>query len=191
MSLVSVSAQSGVPLLLDRFTDTDGTSLDLHRADVGGVCWTENQGDFEIASNRARAVAAASQQIATAECRRADVTLTCDLIPAASGSPGVVLRYTNTLNFWYLRASEAGNTFALVEVNAGVFTTRATTAVAIVAGVTYALRVVTSGTTITATLDGGSQITWPSAALNSTVTRHGITDADAAASSIDNFLVTA
>jgi hypothetical protein len=63
----------------------------------------------------------------------------------ASGSPGLVFRKSSSNNLWKLVLNRAGNTLDLIERNAGVDTTRATTAFTWVTGDTYLLRAVTFG----------------------------------------------
>lgn len=182
-----------IPLAYDTFTGTNGTSLDAHTSDtsgpdsqtVTGRSWTEVVGDWDIQSNEANPDGAA---IATCDPGDADVVVDLTVNGGTGGQPGIVLRYKDSNNYWYLQADRANNQLELHEVNGGVDTVRANTAVTINDSTDYNLRAICDGQTIDGYLNGGSKITYSSAVLNETETLHGLY-ADHAECEFDGFLV--
>lgn len=167
----------GVTLpITDAFAAANGTNLNGRATDTGGASWTVQAGSFDIQSNRANVTSVVGSQ-ATVDSGAADCTITVIGNTPAGGAPAIIFRFTDTNNFWYARISEGGNTWAIVENNAGVFTTRATTAVTIDPATDYTLQIVLLGQSITGTVDGANSINYASAAHNQTATKHGIYEA--------------
>jgi len=147
--------------------------------------WTEQSGDWDIQSNRANPDGAA---IATADVGQADVVVDLVVNGGAAGQPGILLRFADTSNYWYLQADRANNQLELHEVNATVDTVRANTAVTINDSTDYTLRAICDGTTIDGFINGGNKISYASASLNSTATIHGLYS-DNTACQFDDFTV--
>jgi hypothetical protein len=161
-------------LVYDTFTDANGTSLDAHTPDIcpAGSAWREDADNWDIQSNRANHVTINSGGYATIDSGKADVTASVTLYPYSGGMPGLVLRFTDTTHTWVVQAGRGSQDYRIYEVN-GSSTLRAFAAVTVGAG-PHALAVVASGTTIAATFDAANPISYASATLNQTVTRHGI-----------------
>lgn len=123
------------PLAYDTFTRADGAlgSTEIIGPDSQAVVarvWTVQSGDWEISSNTLITAAVAGAGIATiASIGNGDYLIEIDITtPGAGTTPaGLIIRFTNTSNYWYIKMTPgtAGTDFELIEVNAGVPTTRA------------------------------------------------------------------
>lgn len=178
------------PTALSTFTAANGTDLATgYTPEVGGV-WTEQTGNFDIQSNRANAQNA-GLNYATVDVSISDGVVDSIInISAAGGTDnsGLLMRFTNTNNCWSLAANASANQLRLWEVNGGVATQRASTAVAIVTATDYDVRAIIYAQTIDGFLDGSNKITYGSATLNETITVHGIFLRDIG-SQADNFAI--
>jgi hypothetical protein len=176
----------------DPFTDANSTAVGSHTMYLGNG-WTVQSGAIVITSNKAVASGTAPggpQWVATIATSYADCT-TSVVINVTTGTGtyyGLALRYSDNNNMWWAIA-EGGGTFAIFERNAGTNTLRASASLTITAGTNYTIQAVLSGSTITATINGGNQISYGSATLNQTANTHGIRLGDANGT-IDNFTVT-
>lgn len=162
-------------LLRDTFTDANGTLLTAHAMDVGPG-WTLHEGTCPtIQSNRASL--AGDVGCVCSDAGRADVVArsTASVGTAdANHVIAVVVRCMDGNNFW--QAALFGNGFfAIYDRTGGTFTMHASTSLgALTVGVGYTIEVTASGASITATVNGGNQISYGSATFNQTVTHHGI-----------------
>jgi len=172
-----------VPVAYSSFDAANGTSLDAITPEVGGA-WTEQVGGWDIQSNRANPDGNA---IATVDSGEADVMVDCT-VQTGANQLGIMLRYADADNRWEIDVLDAQNLIRIVEENGGSRTVRASGAVAIADGVDYNLRAVAYGQTIDAFVDGGSKISYGSAALNETATLHGLRATDAS-DEFENFAV--
>jgi len=159
------------PTCLSTFTGSNGTSLDAITPEVGGS-WTEQSGDWDIQGNRA-SLATAANSVATVASGISDILADCVAVSVdIGGYAGIALRFSDTSNYWYVRVHRSENNFAIIEVNGGGFTIRATTPI------TYAgnhdVRCIAYGQTIDAFMDGGNKLTYGAAALNEGATIHGL-----------------
>jgi hypothetical protein len=196
-ALTGLSGLSGmVPsgsttVLQDNFVDTNGTSLAAHTMNVGPG-WTISSGTWTIQSNAAENTAGTST-IVTSDSGQSNVTISATVtIPtSATGSYGLAARYTDTSNQWRIGVTlgSSGN-FTITEDAAGTVTTRATGSVTINANTAYTVQAVMSGTTITATVNGGNQISYGSASSNQSATKHGLRSGGSVYSIYGSFLVT-
>ena len=181
------------PLMYDMFTDTNGVGLDAHASNIVGPDsqaivsrrWTERSGNWDIQSNKANPDGAA---IATVDVGQSDIIADLTVAGGAAGQPGIVLRFADTNNYWYLQADRANNQLELHEVNAGVDNVRANRAVTINDSTDYVLRARCYGQTIDGYVDGENKIRYESASLNETKTEHGLYS-DNTACEFDDFLV--
>ena len=180
------------PLMYNTFTGPNGTSLDAVASDATGpdgqvtpteMC-TEQAGNWDIQANRANPDGAG---IATWGVGKADVVIDCVVNGGAAGQPGIVLRYTDANNYWYLQADRAANQLELHEMNGGVDTVRANVAAVINDNTDYTLTAVAHGQRITGCINKGSAIVYTLAALNEGVTVHGLWS-DNTVCQFDNFL---
>lgn len=178
------------PLILDQFTDTNGTGLASHTiapTNTPATAWTVRQGSFSIQSNRAQC-STSFTDLVTVEAGIADGTFSVVIIPTADSltngvDQGLVLRQTNTSN--YVEVVIQGQMFKAFEVGGG-FTLLDSEAVTITAGVSYTIEVIVSGSTYTATLNGGSMLSFTSTKNQSTA-RHGLNGSNS--TQFDDFTV--
>lgn len=184
------------PLLYETFTDDNGTSLDAHGSDVvgpdsqavGSLTGVEQSGDWDIQSNRANSD---GPGIHTWDVGKADIFADLVINGGAAGNPGLVFRFTDTGNYWYLQADRANNQLEIHEVNATVDTVRANVASTINDSTDYTLRVICEGQTVWGYKNGGSaKVLYGSAALNEGATKHGLFS-DNAACEFDDLLILA
>ncbi len=164
------------PNNLSLFTAANGTSLDAITPEVGGV-WTEQNGDWDIQSNQAENNAvAASNYWATIDAGISDCMIDCNVTIAAAdaGLARVVVRFLDTSNSWIVDLHSGADLFRIREYNAGVFTTRASTAFVVNNSTSYDLRAIADGQTIDGFVDGGDKISYGAASFNETETEHGI-----------------
>jgi hypothetical protein len=179
-------------LLQDNFVDVSGTNLTAHVMNVGPG-WTVTDGSYQIQGNAARCTGtgASSYGVAIADAGKSDgtATVTATLDAGAASRHGLAVRATNGNNHWRVTIKASGE-FAIVEVNGGTATVRASAAVTINTGTGYTIQCAFSGTTLTATLNGGNQISYSSATLNQTTTTHGLDDGASGECSFTNFQVT-
>jgi hypothetical protein len=168
------------PTCLSTFTAANGTSLDAITPEVGGA-WTEQNGDWDVQSNRANPDGAA---IATVDSGLDDAIVDCVVNGGAGDQPAIVLRYSGG-DYWYLQADRANNQLELHELNGGD-TVRANAAVAIANSTDYDIRAIAYSQTVDGFLDGANKISYGSAALNENVTVHGIR-AENTAGQFDNW----
>jgi len=104
---------------------------------------------------------------------------------------GIVARWSDNNNYWLVSHNVEDQEFRIWEKNVGTYTKRASAAVALAGGTYYDIEAELDAQTITATLDGGNQISYGSAALNETETIHGMQLQRANADDRNNdFLVT-
>jgi len=174
-------------LVRDLFEDTDGTLLTSHtpNTDVESGGWSNNSGSIEIVSNNAEEDAYTTS-ISTIDSGKSDVVITANgqiyksgTAPSSSG--GVVLRFSDTSNYWVCRVSTYATnpyTWAILEMNGGSLTSRASQQ-----GVTGGVnKLVSNEMIITASGSGirfevpdeGVDISYNSATHNQTETKHGI-----------------
>ena len=160
----------------DSFTDTDSTSLDAHTPDIGGS-WVEENGQWDIQSNRANTTGSApggNNWLASIDSGISDGVVSCVINLGANDEGGVLVRFTDTNHFWLIVIHESNNDFRLMENNAG-WTERDKVVLSnIAAGTDYTIEITLNGATISATLDGGNQISYSLATFNQTATKHGL-----------------
>lgn len=169
----------GAPLILvrDTFTDADTTELQNHTPDldrVGGG-WTAGS-TMQIIGNRLTPTTTTWRTVQI-DTGKANVEHTCTFcIGGHDKQPhGPLLRYASAGNYWVVEIQKSGSELQIQEWSSGSPTVRATTVVSpnlVINGV-YALVVTAAGTTITATLDGGNQVSYASATAHLTATIHG------------------
>lgn len=178
-------------LVYDTFTGADGTNLTSRSPDIGPTP-TASDWTFQIQGNKAQCTAVGADPFGVVkyETNRANVAITATVNISVAGSRhGIAARVSNPSNFWRITIRTAG-IFEIMEVNGGTQTVRASAALTINTGVDYALRCVTSGATISGSVDGGNDISYASATHNQTVTAHGLDSGNANEASIDNLRIT-
>lgn len=158
----------------DTFTDTNGTALTSHTPDTDtvGTGWEAVTNLFDIQSNKAT-TNSGSDNVAVIDSGQADCTIRVTANYDTSNKyPAIMFRVTDADNMWYAQNTNQ-LTFEMVERTGGSNTSRASVSKSFSGGVDYDYDVILSGNSITAHIDGGSEITYSSAVRN-TVTKHGI-----------------
>lgn len=170
----------GALSLLDNFTDTNSVSLDAHAiapTNSPRTAWVERAGDWQITSNRAVMVGANDTiHIASVNLGQSDVDITVvgRLLVVDDLTMAVLLRFVDTSNYWFAGINPSLDEISITKREGGSNTKVANTAVTIDTGIDYTLRVRAVGSTITAWVDGGSQVQYTSATFQQTATLHGI-----------------
>lgn len=154
----------GTIIAKDSFTDTNGTLLGAHAMDFGSG-WTDVVGNHDIQSNSAAANATGSTFVGGVSMSitpaAANGTYTCEVTGSWSGGspqsdPGIIFRYTNTTNFWYLQFNYSANTVKLFEIVNNAQNLRATQSVTLASGSQHTAKVILNGATISFSVDGGA-----------------------------------
>jgi uncharacterized delta-60 repeat protein len=143
-------------LLHDSFTDADGTDLRGHTPDTN---WTGGfwQFGYQSATVQGNKVQCASGGVmAYLNCGLATgYTVSCDFTWNGGGFVCLLLRFSNTSNYWSVEIT--GTAFRIQERVTGAGSVRDTISFTPVNGNTYTVSVTTSGSNITATVTGGSR----------------------------------
>lgn len=177
-------------LIQDTFTDIDGTLLIAHTPDidtVGGGWITYQWADAtplavaEIQSNQCSMNSAASgdRVVCVIDSGAADITVSAKVqFTAASSDCGIMIRHSRTVGNRNdgigIRLKNTGtNTFSITEILNNAPSDLATVDVVLNPSTEYTVEVIATGTSVTATLNGGNQISTALATLNETVTTHG------------------
>jgi hypothetical protein len=124
--------------------------------------------------------------------------LNCDVTPTGGGGANeraadLMVRWTDSNNYWLVHATAAGGAIQLFQVSGGVLTLRATQNYVFTSGTTYTLTVTASGSTISVAVNGAQQFSYANATSNQTATKVGLwlyAVGSSAACSWDNFVVT-
>lgn len=168
----------GVPLAMDSFIDSDGTSLDAHVMDIGSG-WTEinDNGDWQIQSNRATTnITTQAANVAYTDVGVADASIevTVNTGDSVSGLAGLGVRVQDADNMWLVRPSVSGNALQIQERNGGVPVLRASTPVVVDPLTNYKVTAICDGDTITGFLDDGSEVSYGGASFLNTRTEFGL-----------------
>lgn len=165
--------------ILDRFGAADDTLIHNRTAETGET-WTAQISAMKIASARAICSSDGVRAICTLPTAWSDVSVEINLRVAniEGGVAGIVLRWTDSNNYWLFRMyREGGNAFRLYEVNGGAETLRAFDNPAFNITDDIKVRAVANAGTITVTATQGAtslQIQYASATHNQSATTHGI-----------------
>lgn len=187
--LPGVGGSSGIAS--DSFNRANSTTLGNTDSYSGGTAkaWTEQNGDFAISSNTLIAQGAAPAEpvwVATIDAGVADCTTAIDITLAINGSAGVVVRYSDNDNLWLVHILEQNNVIQLYRRETGAWNLVDSAAVTINASTAYRVQVVTSGTSITGTVDGANTVSATSS-FNQSATKVGVRAGTTA--TFDNFIV--
>lgn len=203
LRLIDMGIAETVAHIYDTFTGANGTSLTAHTIDINtpGNPWVlRNSSTMVIQSNKL--VPSGSEPssplywIATIDWGNANSIVSMVANPAGNNANcGVLVRYNTSDNTHYLVTHISSlNLFAILEYTGGVYPQRAGATVSIPLGTDRTILVTTNGTSITATINGGNQISYGSASANSSSTVVGLRvydDITIGDSTVDNFDVTA
>ncbi len=186
-------------LLSDSFTDTNGVGIASHKADIpnttGWVVTSTGGGTATIQTNKLDSGAATASQIIVWDVAQADVIQSADCTWATiSSTLGLSARLSDANNYWRTRcATGTTGNWKIQEVVAGSSTDRATGSVTVNTGSTHTISVTWSGTSVTATIDGGNTISFTPTATGNSNTKFGtfgFTTIGADHFQFDNYLIT-
>jgi hypothetical protein len=177
-------------LVLDSFTDIDGTDLLVHAPDIdalgGGwsyVAWDNNPlGSVSIQSDKAEYdISTSTHLVASINAGKADVVISANIQGVAGANRrALIARHTldglNTEGWALIYAYNAGATnFEIMELTSGTQTERAGAVLGDLGQTTahnYVMKC--NGNAINATFDGANEIFYGSATRNQTETNHGM-----------------
>ena len=177
-----------LPTHLSSFSANDALPLEDYLPDAGEN-WHVDAGAFAIQTARA---ASTGISYATVETNESDVFIECVINGGASGSGAVLLRlsyYTDTTDpssYWMVQLAIPDDELQLWEINAGSPTKVDSTLRTLNPNTDYRVRIRCSGSRISVWLDDSyATLSYGSATLNQTATRHGIMGETGA--TFDNF----
>lgn len=155
---------------------TDG-ELSAYTPDVGSV-WTESSGDWDTSSgkvvNTMAGIATFDPSLTTGMY---DVTVTMPASGTTAG--GLVARYTDSSNYWYVALSVgSSNNVVLNEDSGGSVTSRSTASATLNASTAYAVRLIVSSTSPywTTYIAGVAKNSYATVGSQSTSTKFGLYD---------------
>jgi len=167
------------PLNLTTFDDDDGTELPDITPEVGGD-WVSEVGVLHVQSNKAEGKTYESNEaLAYCESNNADLNVNATVkVQYTDGSnyerAGIIIRFTDTDNYWLVWLRPGINTVYLYEKNAGGWTERASATPTINGNTEYPVVVTPYGTTISAFFDRTTRILYASATHNQNATKVGV-----------------
>jgi len=184
LRITASSTFSPTPTVSDSFDrgnssslgSTDGSGAEESGGD--GFAWTEQAGDLEIDTNQLSHTGSSpggSGWVATIDSALSNCLIQMKMIHGTgSSNGGIILRFSDTDNFWLVSTSDSVDTFNIFDRVAGSYTNRATTAKTIDPATEYDLLVIAIDDEIQAYCDGGSRLVYSSASFNQTETVHGV-----------------
>lgn len=178
----------------DAFTGANATNLTAHTIEPTNVplaSWVKvGLFNITIQSNKASTTANGLTNYYV-DSGVSDCTIEAVIQKSASCDIGIMFRFVDDGNYWFVSLSSATQTFKIFEKTANSYIERASTSKANSTGVDYAFKVVLSGNSITATIDDGSSINF-SSGVRASETKHGLWESSAGATTItwDNFIIT-
>ncbi len=165
-------------VLLDNFVDTDGTLLVDHTMDTGPGWVYGGGGTWEIQSNQAQNTVSGGDVPIQSDAGIADATGTITLewaIPVNNCRSGIVANYQDDDTFWAFVARGSNGDFALLEYSSGSPTVRDSGGSLPFGPVSFELKVITNGDTITGYYNGTQVCTYTGAPRNlKTQTKWGL-----------------
>lgn len=169
------------PVVQDLFTDADNTSIASHTPDhrPNSNVWSQTASSaFYIQSNALQPNRQTDNDKAVIDSGLSNISLSCDVTPYWDGSnnssyPGVVFRYTDANNYWYVYADGFTGVINMYQVVAGVSTQMWSYTVALISQTTYNFRIDCNGNIVTFYLNG-TEITTVISSFNNTATIVGI-----------------
>lgn len=184
------------PLVSDAFTransSTIGNSAGGGSEESGGtgIAATEVVGDWAISSNTLVTQGDSPGDagwVVTWAAAQANVLVQAQVTLQTNSVGGIVLGVGD--NKWYRVAiDDANNVIRIHEWDGSAYTQRASTAVTINPATAYQLLAARDGQLIRGYVNGGSHVTYDSAAVNQSATAHGLHGATAA-DAFDNFVI--
>lgn len=186
------------PLVLDRFTDTNGTLLQNHTPDIrpGTNPWTLTTPDGgaagadKVVINNNEVGITLSAEGAVINAGATDVAVEMDIRSDTDGRYGIILRHASPGNFISFRVREPEEVVEFISWEAGsIGASSASVEFLPLNEATYRFRVEVSGNNYTAYIDGEEVLTW-TRANHATATAHGfLCYGSALGERFDNFMV--
>jgi hypothetical protein len=175
---LTYTATASGPVILDHFTDADGTGLPSHTMDIGPG-WTRFEGtganQMAIQTNKVESFqdAGAGYSYQT-ESGLADCVIAVATVFGSTTYCKIIFRYVNATNYWMLSVNSLSGTgnVELIKVVAGANTTVSTANLSITLGTGVFWTLTLSGTSISASVDTANVSTTD--AFNQSATKHGI-----------------
>jgi hypothetical protein len=168
-------------IINDLFTGTNGTNLTAHtpNTDVPGGAWNTGGGGsaaWTIQSNAMQVTGVMNGGTAWINGGNPNGAITAVfnfLTSGANPTFGILFRYADASDLWICELDKHNQALSIYEDAASVFTQRASTAMTISASTPYTVKLIMSGSTLTATANGGNLTTYGSAASGLTAKNHG------------------
>lgn len=169
---------SGGPVLLieDLFTGTGALSTTTNGGSLGAVTWNAASGTFDRSSDQGRGTAwTGSPQTALWWVEASDADGSVEVqFPVVNNGHGVVFRYVDASNYWYLRAEIPTSTL-VYQIRKVVGGTHSNVGASFGAPANNdTLKVTCGGTTITAFLNTVQQVQLTSQTDHQTATKYGL-----------------
>lgn len=180
-------ADTDVPPFIATFTGANGTTLNGLAPDSGPNNFVTRTGSWTIQSNRASCGTAG---IVTNNLAITDYVITATVRSTSGAGVGIIVRYDTSNSYFYLINVEiSSNRFRIYRYD-GSFTQLQSATVTLNTSTDHTVVVTVSGTTITATVNGGNQIQQTGATQNSTATHIGIrSDTGGSVATVDPMFV--
>jgi len=172
----------------DKFTDTNGTSLDAHILDKPkSVLWSEVVGVWDIQSNQANIATIDGYALAVLESGKADCTVSVIVKSAVNSIIYLILRYVDVNNWLAVYINNPLDRAGFVQKVSGSVTLLPFEAFTVTTGSDYVLSAILSGNSIKYYVDGVLKV---DSTNNNflTATKHGLL-CEAALQKFDEFQV--
>lgn len=147
-------------ILLDTFVDTNGVAISSHTPNTfPSTGWSQNNASsFFIQSNALQPNRQTDGDLAVIESGVSDFSISASVTPFNSSTncayPGVVFRYVDASNFWYVFPEPFDDVIRMYAVIDGVHNLKMEYRVTLVSGITYEFRIDCNDNVITFWLDG-------------------------------------
>lgn len=184
-------------LILDNFTDTNGTALESHTiapTNTPAATWSVligAAGQLTISSNRVVSSGAAGNYTDVCDSGASDCTIKATVqCVGATAEAGIAFRVQDASNFWYATGYAGDGHSYLYKVSAGSTTNPTSSAgsMGVTSGVDFTLEVDLSGSSITVKVNGTTAYTFTDSSF-STATKHGLRSNSSSANQWDAFEV--
>lgn len=174
----------------DLFTEgSPPVALSSHTMDVGSGTWSNT--NFDVVTGNVAECSTAGET--TFDCSESDPIITCAVTIHATKTDtgGIVYRYTDSSNYWYVEVDSGSNLLSIIENNTGTPTTRASTSYTFNASTTYHLTINVYGDSMqTVAVNGSHALSYSTTnTFNETVTNVGLKDTATVNLQFDGFRV--
>lgn len=159
--------------ITDTFTAANGTNLNGRTTETGSKTWTVGNGVFDINTNKVRPTTVSGSAYATLDAGAANIDMSVDVTIGATTVDGLLFRFVDGANYWRVDLVTGTDRLHLIRSTAGAEDGSISGAVSLDVGNTYTIRVVTSGTSISAYVNG-VLIASTTNSTHQTATKHGI-----------------